>query len=116
MSFKFITEEICGIFALSHCLNASIAILCHFSAFFCAISFFTAQLSVITGIILETPNSVAFWITIALWIMGMVGYGVPLVVFLVILSFSWLTKTVTDQVISHAYGVQYGVEDYLHMK
>lgn len=54
-------------------------------------------------------------IAILLWAIDVITYGVPLVMFLVILSFSWLTKTVTDRVMMPLYGIGYGVEDYLSM-
>lgn len=52
---------------------------------------------------------------LGLWLGGLVHYGYPLVGFLIILSFSWLTKSVTDAVIQPLYGIGYVVEDYIDM-
>ncbi len=52
---------------------------------------------------------------LGLWIGGLVHYGYPLIGFLIILSFSWLTKSVTDAVIRPLFGIGYVVEDYIDM-
>ncbi len=52
---------------------------------------------------------------LGLWIGGLVYYGYPLIGFLIILSFSWLTKPVTDSVIRPLFGIGYVVEDYIDM-
>ncbi len=58
---------------------------------------------------------VIFFTALMLWIVGVCGYGVPLVTFLVILSFSWLTKTITDRILLPISSAGYGAEDYLAM-
>jgi len=50
-----------------------------------------------------------------LWVIGVFSHIIPLAVFFVILSFSWLTKTVTDRVIMPVYGIVFSLEDYLDM-
>lgn len=52
---------------------------------------------------------------LVLWVAGKVSYGYPLVGFLILLSFSWLTKGVTDRVILPVYGVSFVVDNYLEM-
>ena len=58
---------------------------------------------------------ITFLVTLVLWIVGVCNYGVPLVTFLVILSFSWLTKTITDRILLPINSAGYGAEDYLAM-
>ena len=52
---------------------------------------------------------------LVLWITGVLHYGYPLAGFVIVLSFSWLTKSVTDAVIQPLYGIAYVVEDYIDM-
>lgn len=49
------------------------------------------------------------------WITGLVGYAYPLIGFIVFLSLTWLTKTVTDSVIGHVYGINLVIDDYQNM-
>lgn len=65
----------------------------------------------VAGIVLPVTEL----LLLGLWIGGLVHYGYPLVGFLIILSFSWLTKSVTDAVIQPLYGIGYVVEDYIDM-
>lgn len=50
---------------------------------------------------------------VILWAIGLWGYGVPLAGFVVILSFSWLTSTVTSGIIEPFYGLNNVFEDYI---
>lgn len=52
---------------------------------------------------------------IILWIAQAFGYAYPLLGFLVLLSFSWITKSVTDSVISPVCSMSYVVDDYRYM-
>lgn len=54
-------------------------------------------------------------ILLALWIAGVIGYGIPMLGFFVVLAFSWLTKSITDSVISPFYSVSFVVDDYMDM-
>ncbi len=53
--------------------------------------------------------------SLVLWIVGIVDYGFPLVGFLVLLAFSWISKPITDSVILPFYSVGNVVDDYLEM-
>ncbi len=50
---------------------------------------------------------------IILWIAGVWGYGIPLLGFLIVLSFSWLTSSVTGTVIKPFYGLNNVLDDYI---
>ena len=52
---------------------------------------------------------------LVLWIAGILSYAYPLVGFIAVLSFSWLTRHITDSVIVPLYGAGYVVEDYIDM-
>ena len=52
---------------------------------------------------------------IAMWGLGILHYGFPLLGFVAILSISWLTKTVTDRVILPLFSINYGINEYLKM-
>lgn len=64
---------------------------------------------------LRIAAPVIMLVLITLWIAGFCGYGIPLIGFIVFLSVSWLTKTVTDSVIMPLFGMNYSVNDYLRM-
>lgn len=58
----------------------------------------------------------AVWfVLLGLSLGGVINYGLPLVGFLVILAFSWLTRSVTDAVIRPLYSVGYALDDYMDM-
>lgn len=52
---------------------------------------------------------------IILGVFGVLEWAYPLVGFLAVLSFSWLTKSVTDSVILPFYGISYELGDYIDM-
>lgn len=52
-------------------------------------------------------------ILIALWALGLYGYGIPLAGFLFVLSFSWLTNSVTSALIAPFYGLNNIFDDYV---
>lgn len=54
-------------------------------------------------------------VLIILWIIGVWGYGIPLIGFLIMLSFSWLTTTVTAKAIEPFYGMNNIFDDYISM-
>lgn len=54
-------------------------------------------------------------ILIILCAIGLVNIGVPILGFIVILAFSWLTKTVTDSIIAPFYSAGFAVDGYREM-
>ena len=54
-------------------------------------------------------------VLILIWILGIVNYGLPLAGFVVLLSFSWITNSVTTEAIYPAYNMSYAIDDYIDM-
>lgn len=54
-------------------------------------------------------------IFLVLWIAGVANYGLPLAGFLFNLSFTWITKSVTDKVMSPVMSLNNVVEGYKSM-
>jgi len=52
-------------------------------------------------------------ILIVLWLLGVWNYGIPLVGFIAVLSFSWLTSSVTSNLIGPFYGLNNVFDDYV---
>lgn len=52
---------------------------------------------------------------IVAWIIGLLNYGAPILGFVIILAFSWLTKSVVGKVLSPLGNIMYVAEDYYVM-
>lgn len=56
-----------------------------------------------------------FIATVVLWLTGITGWRTPLICFMVILAFSWLTKSLTASIIAPLYGMNYCMAEYADM-
>lgn len=65
----------------------------------------------VTGIIFPVIECALLVLSIA----GFVSYGYPLAGFLIVLAFSWLTRSVTERVIRPLYELGYSMEDYMDL-
>lgn len=54
-------------------------------------------------------------ISLFVFVTGVTNYGILLLAFILVLAFSWITKNVTDRVITPLYCMGYGLESYLDM-
>lgn len=58
---------------------------------------------------------ILFFASLVLWLAGVFGYGLPLATFLVLLAFTWITRTTTDAVIVPLCRITDYLDEYLVM-